>query len=126
MSDAESVGSGTSKKSKKDKKSKKEKKSKKDKDGGSSRRGRDRERSRSPSRMRASSGKKATAGVGDLTMEEMADRVKKFGKLTVDEKSGAGTLDVVQKRLMPEDVDILLELFKRFTEVQHACFETGG
>lgn len=123
MSDAESVGSGTSKKSKKDKKSKKEKKSKKDKDGGSSRRGRDRERSRSPSRMRASSGKKATAGVGDLTMEEMADRVKKFGKLTVDEKSGAGTLDVVQKRLMPEDVDILLELFKRFTEVQHVKFQ---
>lgn len=118
MSDAESVGSKESKKLKK----KKSKKSKKDSKSGRAR-GKDRERSRSPSRMRASSGKKSTGDVGDLTMEEMADRVKKFGKLTVDDRSGAGTLDVVQKRLMPEDVEIVLELFKRFTEVQHVKFQ---
>lgn len=120
MSDSESVSSNGGKKSKKSKK-----KSKKDgsKSGRGPGRGKDRERSRSPSRMRASSGKKSAGDVGDLTMEEMADRVKKFGKLTVDDKSGAGTLDVVQKRLMPEDVEIVLELMKRFTEVQHVKFQ---
>jgi peroxiredoxin family protein len=116
MSDTEnSVGSAS--------KPKKSKKKKSKKDGGRSGKGRDREKSRSPTRMRAGTGKKTMAGTGDLTMEEMADRVKKFGKLTVDEKSGAGSLDVVQKRLMSEDVEILLEMFRRFTEVQHVKFQ---
>ena len=121
MSDSESDGSKSSplKKSKK-------KKSKKSKNGNSTRsssRGKDRERSRSPSRMRASSGKKKQASLGDLTVEEMADRVKKFGKLTVDDRTGAGNLEIIQKRLMPEDVEILLELFRRFTELQHVRFQ---
>ena len=70
-----------------------------------------------------STGKKKTTTVGDLTVEEMADRIKKFGKLIVDERTGAGSLEIVQKRLMPEDVEIILELFRRFTEMQHVRFQ---
>lgn len=120
MSDSESDGSHSSpsKKEKKSKKSKKKANSTK-----KSSRGRDREKSRSPSRMRASTGKKKTATMGDLTVEEMADRIKKFGKLTIDERTGAGSLEIIQKRLMPEDVEIILELFRRFTEMQHVRFQ---
>jgi len=47
------------------------------------------------------------------------DRVKKFGKFRLDAKTGAGTLEVVAKRLMGEDIDVIIEVLKRYTEVQH-------
>jgi len=88
--------------------------------------GKDRERSRSPSRLRAS--KNAKKKTKDMSLEEMTDRVKKFGKLNMDAKTGVGTLEVNSKRLMSEDIDVLIEVFKRYTEVQHIrlqkCFLT--
>ena len=56
------------------------------------------------------------------------DRVKKFGKLSIDQKTGVGTLESVSKRLMNEDIELILEVLKRFTEIQHVrlqkCFIT--
>jgi len=88
--------------------------------------GKDRERSRSPSRLRASKGAKKKTK--DMSLEEMIDRVKKFGKLNMDAKTGVGTLEVNSKRLMGEDIGVLVDVFKRYTEVQHIrlqkCFLT--
>jgi Leucine-rich repeat (LRR) protein len=123
MSDSESSVDTTGKPSK-SKKSKKEKKSKKDKKSGKDGRlrGKDRERSRSPSRLRASRGSKKSASLTDMSLEEMADRVKKFGHFELDPKSGAGTLRV-SKRVMGDDIDVIVEVLKRYTETQHVYFE---
>ena len=56
------------------------------------------------------------------------DRVKKFGKFNIDAKTGIGNLEVNSKRLLNEDVDVLVEILTRYTEVQHVrlqkCFLT--
>ena len=56
------------------------------------------------------------------------DRVKKFGKLSIDQKTGQGTLEVVAKRIMSDDVDLIIEVLKRYTEIQYVklqkCFLT--
>jgi hypothetical protein len=91
-------------------------------------RGKDSERSRSPSRQRASKGAKKRQGTNDFTLEEMMDRIKKIGKFFLDPKTGVGTLEVLSKRLMNEDVELIIEIIKRYTEIQNIklskCFIT--
>ena len=50
------------------------------------------------------------------------DRVKKFGKLSIDQKTGQGTLEVVAKRIMSDDVDLIIEVLKRYTEGTRKTF----
>ena len=90
-------------------------------------RGRDREKRRDGSPKRGSKNKKLT-GPADWTREELFDRIRKFGTLKLDRGSGSGTLEAVNRRIMPDDAIVICEIFRRYTEVQSVtlqrCFLT--
>ena len=50
------------------------------------------------------------------------DRIRKFGKFTVDKGSGSGTLEALNRRIMADDVVVIQEVLRRYTEVQHITF----
>lgn len=83
--------------------------------------GRDRARSRSGSRSRRG-GSASKTGKNEnptkWTKEELLDKVKRIGKFTLDDSTGAGTLDIVGKRILVEEQIVLKELFRRYTEIQ--------
>ncbi|KAJ1410918.1 hypothetical protein B484DRAFT_455747 [Ochromonadaceae sp. CCMP2298] len=54
----------------------------------------------------------------DWTRTELLERLKVFAKFSLDTKSGSGTLSVQDKRMLSEDVQVLLEVMRRFTEIQ--------
>lgn len=91
-------------------------------------RGRDREKRRGGSPKRGQKTKKVT-GPEEWTREELFDRIRKFGSLKLDRTSGSGTLEAVNRRLMPDDCIVICEIFRRYTEVQSVtlqrCFLTG-
>jgi len=105
-----------------DKKKKKKKNKKKGERGRSkSPSGRDRARSRSGSRGRrggSASKKGKNENPMKWTKEELLDKVKKIGKFTLDDITGAGKLDIIGKRILVEEQIVLKELCRRFTEIQ--------
>jgi hypothetical protein len=52
------------------------------------------------------------------TKEELLDKVKRIGKFHLDDSTGAGTLDIVGKRILIEEQIVLKELCRRYTEIQ--------
>ena len=91
-------------------------------DGGGGRaRGRDREKRRSGSPRRGKVTRKVT-GPQDWTREELMDRIRKFGTFKQDKSSGVGTLEALNRRLMGDDIVVIQEVLRRYTEVQHVTF----
>ena len=106
---------GSKKKKKKNKKKKGERgrsKSPSSKGGGRSRSGSRGRRSKSPSKR----------GKNDnpikWSKEELLDKVKRIGKFNLDDRTGAGTLDIIGKRILVEEQVVLKELCRRYTEIQ--------
>jgi hypothetical protein len=54
----------------------------------------------------------------DWSRQELLDRLKRFARFVQDKKTGSGELVVENKRLMTEDVAIILELCNRNTEIR--------
>lgn len=90
--------------------------------------------SRSRSRERDSKSRSRSPGKGrkpvkdrgqkpkDWSKEELLEKLKAFAQFSLDKSSGSGLLAVKDKRLMSEDYEIIIEVFTRFTEVQHVTF----
>jgi hypothetical protein len=49
---------------------------------------------------------------------ELLQRLQAFAKFTLDDKTGSGTVTVRDKRMLGEDVQVLLEVMRRITEIQ--------
>lgn len=52
------------------------------------------------------------------TRQELIDKLNGFAHFSVDEKSGIATLSSEGRRLLNEDVQVLLEIMRRVTEIQ--------
>lgn len=88
-------------------------------------------RSRSPSKGKK--GKKGKKGrVSKLASEwsraELMEKLQPFATFQLDLSSGSGKLEISNKRIMADETTILLEVFRRYAEVQHItmrkCFLT--
>lgn len=64
----------------------------------------------------------------DWTGDELQEKLRRFAKYTVDKGTGSSTLHVEGRRLFGEDLEIVLEMCRRYTEIQHVyltkCFLT--
>ena len=102
--------------------------------GRSSSSSRSRSKSRSRSRSRSASPRKSRKRFGmrldpsDWTGDELQEKLRKFAKYTIDKATGSSTLEVEGRRLFGEDLEIVLEMCRRYTEIQHVyltkCFLT--
>lgn len=50
------------------------------------------------------------------------DKIVVFGNLEIDKGSGSGKLEVQNKRLMDEEMLVVMEILRRYTEIQHVIF----
>ncbi len=54
----------------------------------------------------------------DWTRQELLEKVAGIGKFTQDKKTGVGEMIVANKRLLNDDINVMLELIRRTTEIQ--------
>jgi hypothetical protein len=58
----------------------------------------------------------------EWTREELMERVSRFGSYEVDRSNGSGKLTVEHRRILDDEMKILMELFRRNTEIQTLTF----
>lgn len=95
-------------------------------EGRSQSRGRSKDRKGGRSRSRSSSkGRKSTKSdePKDWSREELVEKLKKLGSFQMDKSTGSGVFECVGKRILPEDIVLVLEMLRRFNEIQKITFK---
>lgn len=93
-------------------------------------RGRSRDKSRGRSASRSASPKKKGIPKKNLKLEpsewsreEMMEKIKKLGNFKLDRVTGSGLLEVRGKRILTDEIEVLLETFRRFNEIQRIVLQ---
>ena len=64
----------------------------------------------------------------DWTKAELMDKINVFGTLVLDKVSGSGKLDIANKNILDDELAVIMEILRRYSEVQHItlrkCFLT--
>lgn len=59
----------------------------------------------------------------EWSREMLIDRVKLFTKFETNRNTGSGSLSMQNQRVLGESLEIVMEIFRRFPEIQHITFK---
>jgi hypothetical protein len=68
-------------------------------------------------------GKSVKDRPSDWTREEIMEKVKKLANFQLNKVTGMGIFECVNKRLLPDDVELYYEVMRRYNEVQVVAFK---
>jgi hypothetical protein len=97
-------------------------------DSGSSSERSHRSRSKSKERKKKKAAKKKPykkidLDPANLSREDLIEKIRKIAKFAIDRGSGNGLVECFERRLLPDDITILLVMFRKFTEIQTVCLK---